>query len=308
MERPLSRLRREIPPGRQDLLKYAFWLIQLAMLSAKDQSSRDGRRTTPMGKQDSTATRVAPVFDQLLAIDSSGESWLTSLMQLPVHGAEFDAVGSLGRIKDSAWGDNERGLPPPRSLLRWLAEHAAPTSPSVLNSSSHRTSDLRKRLLDGDQEVLRTALSELDKERIPESAWYIFEGPSKPDVYIATPEAIVVIEGKRTENYITTKTSWMGERHQMLRHIDCAWDVRGGRRVLGCLIVEGEGGAGGLPVPNKWIEAARLTVADQALELSLPHRSADERRGIANAFLGVTTWQQVCRTFALDWDSLPDVI
>jgi hypothetical protein len=192
--------------------------------------------------------------------------------------------------------------------LRWLAEHAAPTSPSVLNSSSHRTSDLRKRLLDGDQEVLRTALSELDKERIPESAWYIFEGPSKPDVYIATPEAIVVIEGKRTENYITTKTSWMGERHQMLRHIDCAWDVRGGRRVLGCLIVEGEGGAGGLPVPNKWIEAARLTVADQALELSLPHRSADERRGIANAFLGVTTWQQVCRTFALDWDSLPDVI
>lgn len=38
----------------------------------------------------------------------------------------------------------------------------------------------------------------------------VLEGRSSPDVWLATPRAVVVIEGKRTENGPTTHTSFMG--------------------------------------------------------------------------------------------------
>jgi hypothetical protein len=37
------------------------------------------------------------------------------------------------------------------------------------------------------------------------------------------------------------------------------------------------------------------------LDKSLPHRSAAERRAIADACLGITTWQRVCRRFEIAW-------
>jgi len=117
-----------------------------------------------------------------------------------------------------------------------------------------------------------------------------------------------VIEGKRTEPFPTLSTKWMPVRHQMLRHLDCAWEIRGKKEVYGFFIVEGDGEADAYDVPQRWIEASKDTISDKALKGSLPHRNPDEIEKITKCFLGITTWQAVCGEFGIDWKSLPDAV
>lgn len=92
----------------------------------------------------------------------------------------------------------------------------------------------------------------------------------------------------------------------MLRHVDGAWEAPGQKRVYGLLIVEGQGGPGVVEVPARWVDAARNTISTRAICHSLPHRDPAEQLAIARCFLGVTTWQAVCKTFDIDWTKLPD--
>jgi hypothetical protein len=87
----------------------------------------------------------------------------------------------------------------------------------------------------------------------------------------------------------------------MLRNLDAAWEIRGGRSVVGFFIVDERGGA---PV-SAWNQFVSETVVPDVLEASLPHRSEAERDAIARAFLGVTTWQAVCREFDIPFGELP---
>jgi hypothetical protein len=154
--------------------------------------------------------------------------------------------------------------------------------------------------------VVAEALRLLSRPQLPSRAWYVLEGQSQPDVYLETPELLVVIEGKRTESGPTTDTTWMPVRHQMLRHLDGAWETRGNRKLVGFFIVEGAGGPDDMAVPQRWQIAAQETVAPSAIAGSLPHRSPEERHAIAAAFLGVTTWQRVCGAIGLSYAGLPD--
>jgi F0F1-type ATP synthase assembly protein I len=155
----------------------------------------------------------------------------------------------------------------------------------------------------GDPEAIAKALELLRTDPSPRG-WHILEGQTYPDALIITGDALVVIEGKRTELGPTTGTTWMPVRHQMLRHIDAAWEIRGHRVVYGFFIVEAEEGS--VEVPQNWIDASQRTIAPEALAESLPHRSPAERDGITRAFLGVTTWQAVCAVFGISSDELPD--
>jgi hypothetical protein len=92
----------------------------------------------------------------------------------------------------------------------------------------------------------------------------------------------------------------------MLRHMDAAWDIRGGRRVLGLMIVEGQGGAEAVTPTDHWLTQANEQVVLPTLVSSLPHRSAEEREQIADGFLGVTTWQRVCAEFEIGWPPCQD--
>jgi hypothetical protein len=139
--------------------------------------------------------------------------------------------------------------------------------------------------------------------------WHAFEGQTQPDVFIETDDLLVVIEGKRTEREPTTSTKWMNERHQMLRHLDCAQEMRGGKCLLGFFIVEGDDAS--TEVPAKWLTFAEDTTSPEAVSSSLPHRGPEEQREISSAFVGMTTWQRVCEEFhdlGLDWKLLPDRI
>ena len=85
----------------------------------------------------------------------------------------------------------------------------------------------------------------------------------------------------------------------MLRHLDGAWEHRQGRQIYGLFIVEAEQGTSSVEASSAWQEAVELTVSQQVLNGSLPHRSSDERSQIASALLGVTTWQALCDEFQM---------
>ena len=259
-----------------------------------------------MGIRDSSKTRVTPVFDCLQKHDCTGCLWLPRLLALPVGGKSVSvSTDSNYTIKDCGWGNTERQLLPPVSLLSWLIRHPRKPTSGTLSNDPEKAAR-RQQWIDGSADRIKEGLRLLRNNPTDED-WHIFEGETQPDVFIETHDIIVIIEGKRTERGPTTKTKWMDGRHQMLRHIDCAWEMRGNKTVLGFFIVEGHETA--TDVPSEWLAFAKETMSATAVASSLPHRGLVEQNEIAAAFMGVTTWQRVCHEFhdlGLNWHSLPD--
>lgn len=260
-----------------------------------------------MGENNSTCKRVTPVFRELKKLPSS--SWLERLLQLlqfgsPKHLSGLDFCPIELVFEDQENSVKEKSLAPPVALLFWLICNpeilcASKGGKKILKSADH--SDKRYKLLTGNNEILREALERLrmknESHGNASHGWYIFEGETCPDVYIETSNLIVVIEGKFTEPEPTRDVEWMPGRHQMLRHLDCAWEIRGSKRVVGLFIVEGQGGNG--DVPADWQEYTQNTISPGAIASSLPHRGPDEQKQIAECFIGVTTWQHILREFNL---------
>ncbi len=251
-----------------------------------------------MGKKDSSKTRVTPVFNELQARDPSGSGWIQRLLELPSRdGAHERPIVTPPLISGSLqYGKDEARLEPPRSLLCHMVEHATTLRwPKATDDLGVTTRQKRRALCDGDLATRKEAL-ELLERGAPAQTWYVLEGRSRPDVYFETVDAIVVVEGKRTERHATDRTNWLRDRDQMLRHLDCAWERRREHRVYGFLVVEGKDDG---RVPRKWREYAEKAVTADYLRNSLPHRDDATRAAIANAFLGVTTWQRLREEFGL---------
>src|SRR5262245_49759206 len=69
--------------------------------------------------------------------------------------------------------------------------------------------------------------------------------------------------------------------------------------IYGLMIVRGPGSGPESPLPP-WHSYREALRSQATLDTSLPRREPEERRAITDAFLGVTTWQRVCR-FGLPW-------
>jgi hypothetical protein len=255
-----------------------------------------------MGIKDSSKTRVVPVFDTLYARDRTGLSWLPRLVSLPVGGSPIDLTSCHDyTIQQAGWGENEKKLSPPVALLSWLIRHPRKPTSGVLSSDPAKA-QIRTEWIEGSEARILEGLALL-RHNPNGKNWHIFEGKTQPDVYIQTRDLVVVIEGKRTEAEPTASTKWMEGRHQMLRHIDCAWESAVKRKIIGFLIVEGNRVDG--EVSSKWMNYAQALISAEAIQASLPHRGPEEQRGIASCFAGVTTWQRVCAEFGLDYESSP---
>ena len=67
--------------------------------------------------------------------------------------------------------------------------------------------------------------------------------------------------------------------------------------MIGFLIVQGE--SGGEEPPTKCLNYAKEITSRAALASSLPPRGPQEQKEIASCFVGVTTWEKICREFAI---------
>lgn len=262
-----------------------------------------------MGTKDSSKTRVVPVFTALLKRDETGASWLDALIAL---GSRKDVVATVPRGQRLVpkhkpyWGAKEARLPAPSVLLEHLVRHIDDAQVAV---SKDRGEVLSKRtaLAHGHPETVAEALAALrDNKR--GKKWFVLEGDSRPDAFLETADAVICIEGKRTEAGCTTHTTWMRCRSQLIRHMDAAREVYAGKRVLGLLIVEGNGGAEAVTPSQHWLAQSSAQYEEKMLKGSLPHRSEAERTVIANGILGVTTWQAVCAVNDLPWPPGADVL
>jgi hypothetical protein len=263
-----------------------------------------------MGIYNSSTTRVVPVFDRLFDLDPSGRAWLSKLLGLGSHSGEKGLPEDPGLLRPDHprwWGKNERRLAPPRALLRWLVENI---SLRAVEASGDRDDVLAKRRLVAQRDpwTIADALALIDGPG-DGRRWYRLEGESFPDACLETDRLLVVVEGKRTERSCTSKTKWMGRRSQLLRHMDAALEVAGGRRVVGLLLVEGdEDKLGGFYPSPYWLSQSEAQTASGMLRDSLPHRTPTERVLLAEGLIGVATWQQVCSTFDLPWPPVQDVV
>ena len=193
----------------------------------------------------------------------------------------------------------------PLGLLEWLVQNRNITEEAVRKAGgSEKTRRMRRALARGERDVVQKALTRLrggDRGK----QWFVLEGPSYPDAYLETDSIVLVVEGKRTEASTTTTTTFMKNRHQLIRHMDAAREVADGRRVLGLLLVEGEDPDPKL-VPERWSLASDEQVSFNSLNDSLPHRTSAERHSFSEGVLGAATWQRVCEEFGIGWPPADD--
>lgn len=173
-----------------------------------------------MSTRNSSLTRVKPLFDYI----NSDIEKLNRLLSL----LDIDKKIEHDSLIEIRYGVNEKKIPPSKSLLIWMLKNLNELS-KVKNygtkSTDSETYEKRKLLFSGDKEKLDKALHEIQRNsKIPKNAWYIFEGYTSPDIFIETIDSIFVGEAKRTEKNITTKTTWLNPRDQLIRHIDSQLD------------------------------------------------------------------------------------
>lgn len=128
--------------------------------------------------------------------------------------------------------------------------------------------------------------------------WYIFEGYSKPDIYIETTNSIFIGEAKRTEPHLTTSTQWLNPRDQLIRHADSVID---GPKKVYYFFIFAESKI------NDY-ELKRYEDIDY-YEKNLPHRkNADEFQKFKDSYYGYTTWEKIPILFGITFpDTIDDI-
>lgn len=180
-----------------------------------------------MGRYDTSRTRVIPVFDALLARDPAGQSWLPTLLAPPGGWGQRPQSRRTCPELAHRLGMGHAGTVAPITTESAPLAHPAgrPSARRGDQGYGRDTGETRARrdaLLRRGPATVAEALARLSRPQFPARAWYIREGPSEPNVYLETPDLLVVIEGKCTEAGPMTHTTWMPGRHQMLRHLDAA--------------------------------------------------------------------------------------
>lgn len=245
----------------------------------------------PGGPADSSKTRVASFFDHLFARDPTGESWLPRLLTLPAGGSAPPGPASLGPLIEHAWWPEERTLDPPPSLLSWQVRNLK--CPSAMKQGDARCGlpDLVRDAPDPVGGELHPGETEPDARE-----WSVMEGPGHPHAYVATSDAVAVVEGEASELDGAGSGTEPPIHHRILQHLDAALGPAGPRSLWGFLMVEG---ADDGSVPRVWLDACAAALDPDVLKRSLPHRSSVEREFIAGCFLGAVTWRRACEVLGV---------
>ena len=243
-----------------------------------------------MRKKDSTKTRVAPLFDYI----GGDVEKLNRLLSLFDKGLKIEPHAKVEIIYDSNLGrSEEKSMPPAKSLLIWMIENVEKLNSAANKKSevSKRTYEKRKRLFEGDEETKREALDLLvRKENLPTKAWYIFEGSTSPDIVIETDDAVFVGEGKRTEPDITSSTTWLANRDQLIRHVDSF--LNQSKQIYSFYILEkAEYNKG------RYKQSMKKYLDRGYFAKSLPHRDDNEIDRAFQSFVGFIFWEDIADCF-----------
>lgn len=272
-----------------------------------------------MGNENSSVTRVWPVFSELMCSGRSSEESLGAVLDLAYSRNRNRLAATL---RDSAqivfpslvekpirpraiYGQNLR-LPAcfeyqsaaPERFLLWLIEHAGRECMARKGLPLGRCNAGRRgELFGADESAQRSARQEAMEELLQNGSnrgkqqWWAFEGETSIDCFLETPSMVLLIEGKRNEP-ISSSTDWFEKRNQIARNLEVAQTLARGRRYAVLLAAEHETD----------VEVADITAG-------LPHMTSSEQLFLAEHYLGCVTWQELCASSGLriDLAELSDV-
>lgn len=243
-----------------------------------------------MGLRNSSITRVKPLFDFINSdIDKLNRFiGLFGINQIFEH-------SSLIEIR---YGDNEKKIPPSKSLLIWMLQNLSDLNKVDnygVDSIDSETYKRRKLLFSGDIKSIDEAISIIQtKSKLPERDWYIFEGNTFPDIFIETTDSVFVGEAKRTEKDITTKTKWLSQRDQLIRHIDSLSDQP--KKIYSFYILEKEEYLKGF-----YKDRMELYSTKDYFILNLKHRDDSIIERAFNSFIGFVFWDDIADCFNINF-------
>jgi hypothetical protein len=267
-----------------------------------------------MGKQNSSETRVRPIFNELLDRSPSGDTWLGELCALAMRTRSDGTFvpSEVGRLASSGPPDThearvgpvfERTVAPPRAFLEWLLRHPDRmhiADRKTFGASSVEAQKWRRKLFATDTRNRDQAIAEGVRQLADHGAegsgqeWWAFEGFTHIDCCLVTDATVVFVEGKRTET-VSPATRWFQGRSQLWRNVEVAQQFAHGKPFGVILAVEEE-------VDGK----AAIHEADATLNDSYPHLAGEQRSELSRHLLGFVTWPQLKQRFALPDSCLPE--
>lgn len=243
------------------------------------------------GKKDSTKTRVIPLM-KAIGKDKSKINLLFSLFP------KIKPIQNNETILEICFGENEKSLCPKQSLLEWLVNNTDKlTQLENYGSNSQITKKNRRLLFNGSEEKKQEALKLIKDNPKKTKEWYIFEGYSKPDIYIETTNSIYIGEAKRTEPHLTTSTQWLDPRDQLIRHADSVIDRP---KSLYYFFIFAESKI------NDY-ELKQYEALDY-YKKNLPHRNKNEFQKFKDSYCGYTTWEKISMLLGITFpDTVDDI-
>ena len=241
-------------------------------------------RIRPLAKEIDKDPRNLVELLKLVELDGK-----PSLANLEINGL-IETFYSEGQTINGQ-GKNEKALRPPMEHLTWMAKNF--NLCKVNPSEKGETKENRQLLRNGDQPQINKACSLIKYiytlgSSAP-SSWYILEGDSSPDLFIETADSIIVIEAKWTESAITTTTTYLEHRNQLVRHIQGALEYNrvfcdNKKRVVGFYIVEED-------FLRK--NDHQMTVEGFSNELLNETVPILNKQEIIDCYKGYTTWEKI---------------
>ena len=232
-----------------------------------------------MGKYNSSIYRVRPLME---CIENDYDAFLSVL--------ELLGISSLSKPTTYCYDGvlcSEKQLKPTKQHLLSLIDLMATTEHRNVKITGQNS----EHLFFGDPDVRKAtgeqAKAELEAhyDTLTSSSrpWYMFEGFTNPDIFIEGDDYVIVGEGKWTEPHITTTTTYLPSRNQMIRHIQGTLNYTQ-KKVYAFYIVDADCGY----TNDLSKESFRQQLADETIQ---PDNS--EKVAIVNAFYGFTTWQAI---------------
>jgi hypothetical protein len=247
-----------------------------------------------MGLFNSSATRVQPVLNALRERDRTGV-WPSELWRMaratrgtetalppPTFGELFPGNGY------------ERVVPPSTAFLKWAIEN--PERLTVLRDfgATGELSTKKRADLFGSDPARRAAVTaealklvEAQGGKNSARQWWAFEGFTHVDACLESSNALLVVEGKRTES-VSSSTRWFSQRNQLWRNVEVAQEMAAGKAFGVILAVE-------------TAEAGRMALDDAigSRVSSYPHRTDAEQMELDRHLLGFVVWSEIVRVFEL---------
>lgn len=241
-----------------------------------------------MSDKNSSITRVAPLAEAIIKDHSLVDKLLSLLPRVPnILFGEFTDESVFFMLPPQK---DEKSLPPTKEHLLGIIEKIEndenfrnSIGNKAINNSTSKNKDKRKLLFDLDKLTLKEAKDLVSNIRT--RSWHVFEGTSKPDLFIENKHFILLIEGKRTEPSTTDSVTYLPKRSQIIRHIENALDYcNRQKKVIAFYIIEDKCG---------YKEKCSLNYLPLELENETIKKTQVTKNEIIESFYGFTTWQKL---------------